>query len=274
MRRFLLTAASLLLGALVCAQSVGVSVSPQESAATVGAGATPLLGEPSTLLTGLLAYYPLDDTSDVAGGGYTLTNNNGVTFVTGVLGNAASFSAGGVTAYLSQSTTQLGTSSTGSSASCWVRWNASNASLVVLAGELTTTNQAWRLQMAGSNQRVLGLVRATGLLTANPTPTIADSSWHHVVFTYDPADFKLRVYLDNASPTISSATGTQAQLAYQNLGWDIGGDPGGANGMGLNTVAEVDECGFWDKPLTSTEVGCLNGGGTPPPYPFEGVCEP
>ena len=43
----------------------------------------------TTLTTGLLAFYKLSDLTDAAGGGFTLTNLNTVTFGTGLIGNCS-----------------------------------------------------------------------------------------------------------------------------------------------------------------------------------------
>lgn len=49
------------------------------------------LEQTSTLTNNLLAFYKLSDTSDSSGNSNTLTNNNGVTFSAGKIGNAAVF---------------------------------------------------------------------------------------------------------------------------------------------------------------------------------------
>src|SRR5437667_77580 len=47
------------------------------------------------------ALYHLEDTTDGSGNGYTLTNNNGATFVPGLLGKAATGGSPNVGSYLS-----------------------------------------------------------------------------------------------------------------------------------------------------------------------------
>jgi hypothetical protein len=232
-----------------------------------------VMEEPSTLLTDLLSYYTLDADGADSHGANPLTNSGTVTFAAGKLNNAAIFSStsGRLTAAYNISYA-AGVSGAGASWSVWLRTDISDSGLSVLSGEDTTSNSSWRIQDAQSNSRMLGFVRASGVLVSSPTGTVNDSAWHHFVMTYDPADKLLRAWLDGAGPTTSSA-GSQNNLIDNLVGINLGGDVAGSL-FGESTVAELDEWGSWNRALTSTEVACLFGSGSPPAYPFEGVCTP
>src|SRR5437016_448508 len=72
------------------------------------------------------ALYHLENTSDSSGKGYTLTNNNGVTFVPGLLGNAATGGSSNTSSYLSVAS-DVGIKGGSMSISAWFNQTTPNA---------------------------------------------------------------------------------------------------------------------------------------------------
>lgn len=261
--------AALLLAQEVSVRPGGVQTIPLASGSSARSIPPQPPGEAaSSLLTGLVAYYPLESSAGTdVHGGFTLTAQDGaVSYAAGKLGNAAIFS--GVAGRLLNASLEPGITGAGFSGSAWIRTNMSVAGARPVLGENTTSNPSWIIQTNQATTKLQAVLRASGALNQVPVAAGNDSAWHLVVITYDPVDRKLRIYQDNAAAVVSSGTGTQNNLTDNNVGFVIGGAANTFN----HTVAEIDEVGLWNKALTSSEVACLFGGGTPPAYPFEGVC--
>lgn len=278
MRKLLLASVIALLAGQTAAQQIGIAQVSLNGGKAAGVS-------PSTLLTGLLSYYTLDEGSgatrvDVKGGN-DLSDNGTVGSVAGVLGNAASFTS---TSYLSaayNSSFEGGIAGgTGASWSMWLRRSATPAS--------SGSAQLYGASSSGKNLQIGILGAASGANVGKTSTThrdtnssqpnltgstnICDDAWHHVVVTYNASDLKHRVYLDGSLSATSTA-GTATNLFNLNATLYVGkGATATVYAVGNPTRALIDELANYDKTLSSTEITCLFGGGTPPAYPFTGVC--
>jgi len=222
----------------------------------------------SSLLTGLVAYYKLDESSgdaaDSSGGGFTLTNNGSVVGGTALLGAAsADFGTTNTTKRLT-STTDHGITATGAiSLSFWVRMNTEigadeqcliSRSFINAAGTSIQINY----QFNAGTRRIRFLRYGSANSLQYYTITLGTSSWTHIVVTFDGSTIK--GYVNGVERTTEANSGTQS----------IGGTAFGiaANGTTQYASCLIDEAGVWSKGLTASEVTELNNGGAGLAYPF------
>jgi hypothetical protein len=187
------------------------------------------------LRDGLLAFYKLSDTSDSSGRGNTLTNNDGVTFVAGKIGNAAEFDESN---YLSVSLSGI---TKNSSASVWINQSSQDGTPLVL-GQTAVGNISIR-----DDGYIGAFLSDFGVITSDVVADFGD--WYHVVGIYDGVIFKLFVN-GVLKATQSTSIFLDNDLLY------IGGEGGGQfNGL-------IDAVGIWNRALSEAEVSALYNNGT------------
>jgi len=115
-------------------------------------------------------------------------------------------------------------------------------------------------QLDGGNAGKLGKVRflinigSSWKFAPDPTSTIDDGNWHHIVGVYDGA--KIHLYQDGTEQgTGTSQTGNITWSADKVL--RIAADAGN----GYNPDCEMDEVAIWDRVLSSAEITTLYNGG-------------
>jgi len=97
-----------------------------------------------------------------------------------------------------------------------------------------------------------------GSFNANAT-VLSTSTWYHYVVTWDGANV---IVYKNGSVETTQANSASLQAEATNFA--IGGTP--VNSQYINGI--VDEVGFWNRALTSTEVTALYNSGAGFQYPF------
>lgn len=211
------------------------------------------------LFTNLQSYWSLSGLTDERPAANTLTNNGGVTFVAGKVGNAASFDSS-----LSENLS-----------------HASNASLQ--SGDIDLTVTAWaNLGTLGANRNVVGkwgtlnfewilyydpistafqiAVSGDGTtvttLTATTFGTPSTGTWYFLAFRHNATTNEIKITVNTTTDTASYSAGLFVGTAAFILGADDRG-LGFFNGL-------VDEVGFWkNRVLTDAELAQLynNAGG-------------
>jgi hypothetical protein len=215
----------------------------------------------NTLFQNTLAYWNLDDDGsgnvslvDSTGNGYTLTNNNGVTLGTGIIGGDAVFSGIG-NQYLGPVTLGIQNSY---SVGVWLKWAGftgngvhqifySSASELGMQFFFNESNNPGYISLA--NYGVSPEQFETGI------PIPADGSWHYYVFTQDGSG-NFTFYLDATSVYTNTFT-TGSTL------------PGYPTGIGAESSSltqtfngQIDEVGTWNRSLSPTEVTALYNNGS------------
>lgn len=214
----------------------------------------------SSLLTGLVAYYPFETlTTDATGNGHTLTNNNGTTQTTGKIGQAAAFASA---SNQTLTGTSLGITSQ-LSVSFWGQPNISN--LGVYVGDLSGTN-GWRvISNAGNIVRVIigGAASPRGIAT----DTFGAGVYTHVAFVYDGSQpdnaTRLKIWVNGVAQTVSFTGTIPATIPYTAAALTVGPGSGGD--------CFVDEVGIWNVALTPSQIASLYNGGAGRTYPFVGA---
>lgn len=223
----------------------------------------------STLLNGLVAYWKLNETSGNASdsvGGFTLTNNNGVTYVPGIIGNGANFVSASSQRLITTAQIITGTITTLSLVG-WI--NRSSAGNIVTFGfsddaRSNLFNATWYSD--GNIYFQLGNVSLSDKVCHC---ALSGTGWHHVAIVYDgsqPTDAeKLLVYIDDVQQVLIFDTpGFPASYtvpAQYSIGWDSNPTFGYSDGI-------IDEVGIWNRVLTPTEVATDYNSGTGITYPF------
>jgi hypothetical protein len=217
----------------------------------------------SSLLTGLVSYWKLDEASgtrvdSVVASANDLTANGtgGVGSAVGKLGNGADFEAseGDYLINIANTTADSNVTFCG-----WFKPESVGA-----------VSEFFSLG-AGGNYRVLANTtflqfgsQAFGQ-TFNFGSVVA-GTWYHICAWYDADNNRVGA---SRNGVVSDA----AALGANGAGTDI---VLGARDTTPTSPTDgmLDEVGMWSRVLTQTEITCLYGSGTPPAYPFSGVCVP
>ena len=200
-----------------------------------------LAGRP--LWSGLAAFYKLDGLTDSSGNGYTLTNNNGVTFSAGKIGNAANFDG----------TNWLSRAFPGSpvSVSLWIKDTEFTGFTNMVVFRNAGNNIAFLIQgIEGDNFRFFSGEDETQI---ESSITVADNNWHHIVVTI--MNGIVYIYVDGTL-NVSEAGGTSGVIATK-IG--IGSYEDGSYDL---LDGSIDAVGIWNRPLTQPEVSLLYNNGT------------
>ena len=251
MRRWMIVAALLLCLPMV-GEGQSIRYHPDLSTLTLGKPTSasirfhPAIASGSTLLTGLVSYWPLDEESGTrydSVGSNDLTDNNTVGFDTGVNGAAASFVAANGES-LSRASFDPGAVWT---ASYWVRLDA------VSGQDISFEIQNIVYDFTGIGQIYFFGTGGAGAYSYAPP---AAGEWHHVFLWTDGT----KVYAQRDGGTVWEDTRVSAS---------------GANTLSIGRAlpsyyitGRVDEVAIWDRVLTSDERAELYNAGAGKFYPF------
>jgi hypothetical protein len=233
-------------------------------------------GGASPLLTDLVAYWKLDETSGTrfdSVGTNNLSDFNTVGFAIGKIGNAASFVRANTEYLLSSSNVFDIATNEDFALSFWYKGTGTpspNVNEIILGkGGFNDANGGWYLNLQQSPQRFqLAFTDITGSSVLGTGSTnYNDGSWHHIVLNFDRSGDAL-VIVDGNTGTpevtldISSKTGAVQSTADFFLARF-------ASGASINFSGELDELGFWKgRILTNTEITQLYNGSAGITYPF------
>jgi hypothetical protein len=230
---------------------------------------------PSSLLTGLLAYWKFDNNGsggvsllDSSGNSRTLSAPNGTSGVslgTGIINGSANFSGDDLT-YFSRSGTFLNGSRDEYSISLWVKTTREDE--IFLVDQATGSNYGGStigLDMFADG-RIYGTIFWSGQPEydrAEGSTPINNGNWHHTAFTWKRTG-SLKVYVDGALDGSISSSGNYANVPTENV--SINGNADGSYLIGKN--ANIDEVGIWNKELSASEITSLYNAGAGKSYPF------
>jgi hypothetical protein len=225
----------------------------------------PAAGGTSPLLTNLVAYWKLDESSGTridSHGSNNLTDNNTVGSATGKIGNAASFVSANEE-YLSIPTSSFSASFTDeASLNLWVRRDldipltpATSAFLKLEADAASDNHYPFT-----DNNDYIRIFR-TSRFTINPRLSgVPDRTvWHMLTITTTPGTNGYKIYQNGI-------------LEYQNSG-QATVSLGTTLFFGTGTAAFYygglfDEVGLWSRALTASEITQLYNSGSGLTYPF------
>ena len=228
----------------------------------------------SSLLTNLLAWWPLDETSGTrvdAHGSYDLTDYNTAGYTTGVISNAASFVAANTEALSRTGLTSTALTPGTSDFTCcgWAKFDSGSDSGAVIIGMGKHTDLRdgdWYIRRNLLSEEVNFSVRK-----ADDSAAVfsSDKAITYSTFFFFCAEFNSSnqtIYLDvnNSGSPVSAAVGQNCYTDSTNNNFAIG-SRGGLNASWLNGV--VDEVAIWNRLLTSGEKAALYNSGSGMAYP-------
>jgi hypothetical protein len=212
-----------------------------------------------SLLTNLISYWKLDESSgnaaDASGGGFTLTNNNGITYSAAVINNGATF-VHSSSQYFSNTSSTLGLVASDFSFSFWIKVT-STSNYYTLISKDTSGSRGYQIYQDSNG---VGMSINGSSLTFTAKPTLSTSVFSHIVLTQSGTS--LSIYKNG----VLIGTGTGASIPSSTATFEIGNDS--SYGDYLNGA--MDEVGCWSRVLSSTEVTQLYNGGAGLQYPFSG----
>jgi len=224
------------------------------------------------LTAGLEGYWKLDETSGTrydAHGSNDLTDNNTVTYDTGIISNAGKFQSSS-SEYLSHSdnaSLSLGSNSS-FTLTAWVKVTSPTSKTVQIVGKRPNSENGveYSLQLSSANPPVPVFEVANGSSKGtvyNASDTISTSDWNFIVAWHDEAANTINVQLNNGPIRSTSwIGGTQNGTSDLTIGKKCPGCSYYFNGL-------IDEVGFWkDRVLTADERALLYNGRTAYAYPF------
>lgn len=206
-------------------------------------------GGSSSLLTGLLAFYNFSDNADASGNGVSLTNDNGVTFSAGKIGNAANFN-GGNRLYSNYQILPA-------SVSFWIKTNSFGGFKNMFAMTADNDTKAIYLVQGLSDGKLRFYSDNGSILTSSAQ--VADNQWHHIVV--NATGGQISIWVDGSlDATAAGNVGSYGSISK--FGW--GAYPHGGDFL----TGQLDAGGFWNRALTSAEVTELYNAGAGKEHPF------
>jgi hypothetical protein len=215
--------------------------------------------EMSSLLTGLQCYYNLEGNGNDLSGNLNNATVSNVSFsnLYGKILQGGRFN-GSSSQFFKTAPTGLPTGTVSFSFGCWVNTtNTSNFPVYIGVGDNPSINTSCCFVPFNTGELYVGLFGGdigTGVF-------INDGIWHHTVCTYNSSTNQIYVYVDNAQYGPFSRT---LNLPNSNIYVGLLTPPSGIQVLN----GDVDECGWWSRVLTSSEVNDLWNSGNGITYPF------
>jgi hypothetical protein len=223
----------------------------------------------SELLTGLVAYWKLDEASgtrvDATGRGNNLTDFNSVGTAAGIVGSSAQFVAASSKYLGCASTADLTMGTSNFTISAWVRPDTTGGVQVIAAKGSTAAASSYETSLIACHSGLSNVCLfsisdgVTQRIVAGPVLTTG--AWHYVVGWLDrPAD-RIYIQVDGGVPASEILVGYVIPSA--GLPFALG-----RSTFGHYLNGRLDEVGIWKRVLTTAERASLYNGGAGRTYPF------
>lgn len=222
-------------------------------------------GGSSSLLTGLLAFYNLSDLTDASGNNRTLTNNGGVTFSAGKIGNAANFDG---TNYFKVNTGSLFSFASGITFSGWLKLTDQTEVENKFFGAIPTSGPVFYASILGQqfgqfNGQVFadfGHEADNFATNSNNTERLQLDTWAFVAIAVDNSTWNL--WINGVKTTFSTpSTINSSNITELVLG-------AGSQGYDAPFNGQIDAVGIWNRALTDAEITELYNAGAGKEHPF------
>lgn len=219
-----------------------------------------------SLTTNLVSYWKLDESSGNASdsvGSNTLTNNNGVTYSAGKLGNGANFVDA---SSQSLSATALSLVTNAWTFGGWFNPSATDTSNKTFFSYAPTSGSINKIQIEGlvsGNIRCLAF-NSSGTLCKDyrTTVNLSASVWSHVAMTWDGST--LKVYINGIESGVTKVTDTSLTNTNTSRSFALGQEVSSTNYWN----GSIDEVGVWSRALTADEVSQLYNSNRALAYPL------
>ena len=219
----------------------------------------------------LVAAYLLESDGSDSVGSYDLTLNNSPSFVSGKNNNCVDLEASS-TQYLSRTDNLDVSLASDQSISLWFTVEASptsgNRYNLIHKADDYPSNSSWvTFYYNNSGTLILYSAGGAGYGTDTYTTTLSLDTFYHLVVTLDYGDGSsrtMKTYLNGSEVMSSNMTAAWTPGTADKL-FHLGNQ---ANVGSREWDGKLDECYFWDRVLTSSEVTELYNSGSGKFYPF------
>lgn len=221
---------------------------------------------PSSLLNGLVAYWKLDEASGSRAdsvGSNTLSSVNNVAQATGLIGNAAQFTAASSQRLTLLDNADMSVAGTDFTFSGWFYLDALPAANAGLLGKDNVgTSREYGLQLISTNTaRWIAFDSVSGNSQVNLNTALTVGTWVHLLASFNNTDKKPRLQKNNGS--VSTGAAITNGIKDGNATFEMGA----INGANFYS-GRIDEVGFWKRLLTAAEITLLYNGGAGLAHPF------
>jgi hypothetical protein len=221
-----------------------IATNSNGSSVIVYSAASSAINLPDFPTSGLLAFWKLDGVNDSSGNDNTLTNNNGVTFGVGKVGDAAEFDGGNS---LSSPVFVADSSTADWSISCW-GFLENDVSQVLIG----TPGYGGGFMLFGTGDGTIAFNNISGygpLVSA----AISTGQWIHIVAQVSAGMAKLYINGTLEDTATWNGSSNPPTCTFGSIGES-------------NLTGKIDAVGFWNRALTSQEIAQLynNGNGVEP----------
>jgi hypothetical protein len=228
---------------------------------------------PSGLLTNLISYWKLDEASgtrvdSVVASANDLTDNNTVASAAGIIGNAGDFTAGNQENLTRVANASINTGNIDYTLQAWVKLKDKSA-VYVLWNKFNTgaADSEYSIFYNNASDRlVFRMFIASGSFVdavGNNLGSPSDGVWYHILAWHNATANTVNIKINDGTTNSVDTSGASS-----------GGTDGPIRIGGISTAfanAYIDECAFWKRLLTATEMTNLYAGGVGVTYPFTGV---
>jgi hypothetical protein len=226
----------------------------------------------SSLLSGLVAYWKLDESNggsgqvdrlDSSGNGFTLTDYNTTPSGTGLIGNAGSFAAAN-TEYLSRADDARLRMGTAVFFDFWVKRTSYANQAILSKGDTNTTNGEFVIYLTSVPSFIFRLRTTAGNQNLTLTGGPLTNAWNYYYCYIDVGAGKIYAGKDNTAVQELAISGTP----YTGNGSFYVGAQLYNAAMANPMNGLIDEVGIWDRILTPEEIMTRYQGGAGVSYPF------
>jgi hypothetical protein len=220
-------------------------------------------GGTSSLNTGLVAYYQMDETSgnelEDSGAGHDLTDQNTVTTAAGIIGDARQFTSANTESLRALDSATWSRGDTDFSFSVWVYLDTEAGNMDVLGKYGSSGNFEYILRYNQSTDRFDWIVSGNGTsattVTASNFGAPTTATWYHIVVWHDSVNNQIGIAVNaGTANTTAHSTGVSDEAINFGVGSRQNTPVAYWNGR-------IDELGLWSKVLTSGERTTLYGAG-------------
>ncbi len=221
------------------------------------------------LTDNLVASYKLDESSGNASdsqGGFTLTNNNSVTYAAGLINNEANFGAGNTNKSLS-TTNNLGLTGGAKTIAFWVKMVGSDigsgTQSFLTARESTNSTKVNVQYDYNAGTRRINFIREkenVGSTVQRYTIALGTANRHHIVFRYDGVN--LKCFVDGA--TVGADVAASGDGSSGGNGFFLASD-GDSTGY---ASCNIDEVQVWTRSILDAEIATIYNSGAGKQLPF------
>lgn len=223
-------------------------------------------GGPSSLLTGLVAYWALESTAgtDATGRGNTLSPVNTPTAVAGKVGNGANLVAASSQYYTIADNADLSMGDIDFTIAGWLKATTLPAAATLFGKWASGGTKEYWVGTLGTAANFFVSSDGSASTSKASATTLSTGTWYLVICWHDSVNNTINIQVNN---------GTVDSAAYASGVFD-GAEPFRIGAMSLPNNFQngiIDEVGVWKRVLTAGERTALYNAGAGITYPFVGT---